>query len=413
MGQSTYIYAGWIIDGSGGPIRERVLLEMVDGIITDMCNCNTNELPVNCVDLAHCTLLPPLVDSHLHLWMSGSIDKQIREQQLTAGYEELHPVITQHLTDLLSHGVLAVRDGGDKSDSVFKYLSERPSGPARVVVTKVAGRAWHSKGRYGSFIGRHPKEGESLAKAYLHEQGPEDHVKLVNSGLNSLYKFGRETAPQFFQEEIKELVLLARKNKKKVMVHANGREPVRVALEAGCDSIEHGFFMGRENLKLMADRGVVWVPTVYTMKAYAQNLKEKGQGSRDIAEKTYKHQIQQISMARDLGVTIALGTDSGSLGVLHGESVIEELKLYAEAGCSLAEAIKCATYNGSRLLGIDDMGRVAKGRPANFIVARGAASQLPGRLSSLEAIYREGMVLKGNQKNPLKVVIPGRRDNNL
>ncbi|AQV01094.1 hypothetical protein [Desulfococcus multivorans] len=56
------------------------------------------------------------------------------------------------------------------------------------------------------------------------------------------------------------------------MVHCNGETPVAIAVEAGCDSVEHGFFMGEENLRRMADMGTVWVPTAVTMKAYARML---------------------------------------------------------------------------------------------------------------------------------------------
>ena len=59
-----------------------------------------------------------------------------------------------------------------------------------------------------------------------------------------------------------------------VMVHANGEAPVRIAAMAGCRSVEHGFFMGSENLSRMADRGVTWVPTAVTMQAYAEHYRQ-------------------------------------------------------------------------------------------------------------------------------------------
>ncbi|MDH3327920.1 MAG: amidohydrolase family protein [Desulfobulbaceae bacterium] len=101
-------------------------------------------------------------------------------------------------------------------------------------------------------------------------------------------------------------------------------------------------------------------------------------------------------------MTIALGTDSGSIGVLHGEAVAEELRLFIKAGYSLPEAVRCATYSGAQLLGIENkMGLVSAGRPANFIVARGTPAQLPRKLSYLETIYINGSpcVKKFFQKN--------------
>jgi imidazolonepropionase-like amidohydrolase len=185
------------------------------------------------------------------------------------------------------------------------------------------------------------------------------------------------------------MVRVAAQQGKKVMVHANGQLPVRQALEADCHSIEHGFFMGRENLERMAEKQIVWGPTTYAMKICAENIgKEDIYFDQGVAEKTLHHQLEQIAFARKSGVPITLGTDAGSKGVLHGDSVVEEMKLLIKARHSLTEAIQCATYNGAKLLGIDnEMGLIAKGKPANLLVARGTPSQLPRKVLHLEAIY--------------------------
>jgi imidazolonepropionase-like amidohydrolase len=111
-------------------------------------------------------------------------------------------------------------------------------------------------------------------------------------------------------------------------------------------------------------------------------------------------------MARELGVNVALGTDAGSLGVLHGESVVEEMKLFKKAGYTLAEIVQCATSNGARLLGIEDFGLLAPGSTATFLVARGAPAQLPRKLLYLEAIYIGGAPSDLYRKNPVKHVTP-------
>lgn len=175
------------------------------------------------------------------------------------------------------------------------------------------------------------------------------------------------------------------------MVHANGQLPVRLALEAGCDSIEHGFFMGRENLERMAESQTTWVPTAFTMKAYGDTLEPHDtEIDRTVVDKNLHHQLQQIALAREYGVVVALGTDSGSKGVFHGQSVVEELKLFMKAGFSLPEAVQCATYNGAQLLGLKDMGLIAEGMPADFLVARATLTMLPEKFSSLESIYLGG-----------------------
>jgi imidazolonepropionase-like amidohydrolase len=139
------------------------------------------------------------------------------------------------------------------------------------------------------------------------------------------------------------------------------------------------------------------------MKAYGENISSAQVGADlKVVEKNLNHQIEQLAMARELKVKVALGTDAGSLGVLHGESMVEEMKLFRKAGYSFAETVQCATGNGAALLGIDDFGLIATGKTATFLVARGAPAQLPRKLSYLEAIYLKGEPSKLYQKNPVK-----------
>jgi len=408
---TRYILAGSLLDGTGRPAQKHVCLTIADGRIAaiEKYTQDFGADPSHFTDLSHCTLLPPLVDGHIHLSMSGTIDKGAREHQLTAGFKELCPVIARHLRDLFNHGVLAIRDAGDRGDFALRYREseEMPEG----IVLKAAGRAWHGPGRYGSLIGRTMKGAESLVEAFSNDAGRGEIVKLVNSGLNSLLSYGKETKPQFTLEEIAGLVRAAAKLGRKVMVHANGREPVRLAVEAGCHSIEHGFFMARDNLALMADKGIFWVPTAITMKAYANNLHyTRSQADARVVERTLNHQLGQLATARELGVQVALGTDAGSLGVLHGESVVEEMKLFMRAGYSLEETIQCATGNGARLLGLEGVGQLIEGEAATFLVARGTPAQLPRKLSYLEDIYIAGKPSTLYRKNPVKHVTKNIKD---
>ncbi len=388
-----YFLAGWLIDGSGRPAEPRRLITVDDGRISaiDPCPEQDGPAPSRVIDLSHAVVLPPLIDSHVHLCMSGSIDRRIRELLAAADCARLRPVIDEHLRHQFSHGVLAVRDGGDPQGCLLSYCPDRVSGSGPVLVRR-SGRAYYRENRYGSLIGGSPLTARSLADTYEHDRQPIDQVKVVNSGLNSLVAFGRQTPPQFTPAELAELVRRAHRDGRKVMVHANGRLPVHVAIEAGCDSVEHGYFMGEENLKLMATRGTFWVPTIYTMRAFAEHLEQyRGKADRQVVVKTLAAQVEQLAAARRHGVRVALGTDAGSAGVLHGEAVSEEMDLFLQAGYSIEETIRCATEHSARLLGLDDeWGRIACGRPAHFLVAGGTPAHLPRSLLFLEAIYLSG-----------------------
>jgi len=93
MDAKQFIFAGWLLDGSGGPVREKVILQVKNGTIAGMESCSRENISdlSNVTDLSHCTILPPLIDSHVHLFMSGTIDPKVREDQLIAGYDDLKP----------------------------------------------------------------------------------------------------------------------------------------------------------------------------------------------------------------------------------------------------------------------------------------------------------------------------------
>jgi imidazolonepropionase-like amidohydrolase len=383
------LFCGCLIDGSGGPVLERALITIKDGIITSVEE--VRGIPSGTEDLGDCTIIPGLVDCHVHLFMSGTTDPSIRKSQLSYSFDEAGSIIERHLAAQLSHGVLTVRDGGDYGGHALRYKREVMPATSNPITMLCAGRAWHAAGRYGSLIGRSPSDGITLAQAISESNEKPDHVKIVNSGINSLMDFGKETAPQFSLEELTEAVREAAKLGLKTMVHANSRLPVRNAAEAGCHSIEHGFFMGEDNLKLLADRRIYWVPTVGTMKAYAEQIK-KGTLETEIALRNLDHQLGQMRIAQKLGVPMAIGTDCGSLGVHHGAAFSKEIQLFIEAGFSLNEVIRCATTNGAKLLGVDDKtGELQVGKPATFIVVKSDPQALTEALKTPERVYFRGI----------------------
>lgn len=394
-GKKTIIVAGWMIDGSGDPAAANVRICMEKGMFssiqTDRDGCKKGAADPQAVvrEYEGSTVLPLFVDCHVHLTMSGSPDQAARVHQLKRGFEESRAAIEGHLQDHFRNGILAVRDGGDFRGFLLAFRKSVQAEDLPPVIIKAAGSAWHNRGRYGKIIGRTPSPGQSLAEAVAGDLSPIDHVKIINSGLNSLKEFAKPTSAQFRADELQQAVREAEKRGLRTMVHANGEKPVREALAAGCHSIEHGFFMGRENLERMADCRAVWVPTAVTMKAYARLM---GKASREgtIALKNLDHQMKQLAAARAAGVTVAVGTDSGSPGVHHGAAVAEEMEIFQMAGYTVEETVRCASLNASDLMGLTAFGQIASGLPACFLVVSGPPGSLPGSLKEIQAIYKDG-----------------------
>jgi imidazolonepropionase-like amidohydrolase len=177
--------------------------------------------------------------------------------------------------------------------------------------------------------------------------------------------------------------------------------------------------MGEDNLRKMAERNVLWIPSVLR----AKNALDGAAGGGDVccrfshryvapgkpvpgAEAFWKKmlagQLAQLRLAGELGVTTAVGTGAGSVGILHGESMVEEMKLFIKAGYSLEETIRCASENGAGFFGMEKLGMLTVGRKATFLIARGIPQQLPRKLSYLEGIYVDGAPSSTYRKNPVR-----------
>jgi imidazolonepropionase-like amidohydrolase len=368
---SGNVHAGWIIDGTGCPAVRNTVLQIREGMLRAMRPAH--DVPASeesVMDFSDATVLPGLVDSHVHLGLPEAELPGLAPGETMMARAGRYPVC----------GVFAVRDGGERSGRLLGLRDRTPEKRwSHEPVICMAGPALHRVGRYGRFVGTSLGHADGLPEAVAGLAPRVDHVKIMNSGLNSLTRFGRQTPGQFSMEELTEAVRVAGRFSRKVMVHANGEGPVRDAVEAGCASIEHGYFMGEENLLRMRDRQTVWVPTAIPMAAHGWML-DPGSRESDVARRTLEDQLEQMALASRLGVPVATGTDAGCPGVEHGAGLIEELNLFRMAGFSTEEMIRCATEIGARLLDLRGGGRLAPGLSAAFIIVPGPPELLPGSL---------------------------------
>lgn len=353
-----FLHAGYLLDGSGRPVQKSVLMAIQGGLISALTPLAgpAPQTPSPIVDLSHATLAPLFVDGLVQLTRSGAIGQAACAQESGATWEETQTIISRHLLYLFRHGVGMVQECGDCKGRVARFRDEAGCDPAP----------------------------------------PPVRIMGAQSGLLFL---GSALTDDAASGAIQGQVNLAVQQGKKVLIRADGQSNVQMALATGCHGLVRGASMGRENLERLAESGVVWLPTVYAMQVEAE-LAASAEAQK-VAESSLARQLEQVSLAREMGVTLALGTGSGSPGVLHGEAVVAEMKLLIKAGYSLPEALRCATYNGARLLGVD-AGLLAVGQPADFLVARGNPAQLPRKFSYLEAVYQGGQPSPFYRKNPTR-----------
>lgn len=378
VNRDQWIRAGRLIDGKGGPVLKDRMVHIAGGRIAGIEAFDPNHPGHGtAMDLSHTTLLPPLIDAHVHLALSGTRHRDRRTRQLSPTADQAAATISAHLARYARSGILAVRDGGDRYGHVLGHQHSvlRDTGsPVQVCATCWA---WHARGRYGRMIGRSPGPGTDLVQALAGIPDGMGHLKLIHSGLNSLDRFGHCGPPQFNDAQLQAAVALAHRTGMPVMVHANGETAVRQAIAAGCDSIEHGYFMGEDNLARLADTGCVWVPTVIPMAALAGDP-SLSPAQRDIACRIRDHQLDQVRRGHRLGVRIVLGTDAGSVGVDHATAVPREMALLSDAGLCLEQVVRCATGRAARLLGLADPHVIAPGERAGMVVMDGDSWSMIG-----------------------------------
>ena len=385
MSKIRYILAGNFIDGSGADRRRKVFLEVKDTFITAIGS--VADLPGSdgaaIDDFSYCTVVPALVDCSVSLTQSPAVVRRSGLSGNKAGMAQKAGMLERHMHYCYIHGVL----GAAASDDLEDLLEHDQQVRARenIIAIRTSGRLCRNTQDY-------PASGPAGS----------DFLKIDYSGN---IEDEKPPDPGFSNEDLRRI--LQHRGGKKAVVVANGRQEVAEALEAGCDAIEQGYAMGEDNLRKMAARNVLWIPSVLRARNRLDAAGSSGDvccrfstryiapgkpvpGAETFWEKMLAEQLSQLRLARKLGVTTAVGTGAGSIGILHGESMVEEMKLFIKAGYSLEETIQCASENGAKFFGMEKLGMLRVGRPATFLIGRGMARQMPRKLSYLEGIYVDG-----------------------
>jgi len=397
MGATRFIVAGNFIDGSGGEARRQVFLAVQDTIITAIGSAADLPRPAGAsiADFSHCTILPALVDCSVALARSPSVDWQVRLGAEEADPAEKAAMLARHISYCHAYGVQGVATSDALTDLVAG--AQEGMAPASIIDLRSSGGLCRSR---QDCTAGNPAGADFLKIAYSGDIEDQEVPYL---------RLDREDLGRMLQQ----------RGGKKAVVVANGRQQVAEALAAGCDAIEQGYGMGEVNLRKMAAQQVLWIPSVLRAKngmdgassggevccRFSQRYVAPGKpdpGAEVFWKKMLAEQLTQLGLARKLGVTTAVGTGAGSVGILHGESMVEEMKLFIKAGYSLAETIRCASVNGARFFGMEKLGGLTVGRHATFLITRGSVQQLPRKLSYLEGIYVDGVPSRTYRKNPVK-----------
>ena len=267
-------------------------------------------------------------ECHGHIFMDGA---DYREAVKTHKGGPDTALLARRLQALADAGVVYYRDGGD---NLGASAWARDAAPDYGIEYRSCLFALHARGQYGSIVGRaFDTAGDFRALVGQAKAQKADFVKLMVSGILDFQRWGGLSGGGVELRLLPELVKIAHGEGFRVMAHVNGPERITAALEAGVDSVEHGYFMEEGQLRLLAQTSAVWVPTLAAVAAFAG----RAGFTPGVAEETLRCQGQAIRRARELGALIAAGSDAGAVGVEPDRGIRREHALLAACGLSREE----------------------------------------------------------------------------
>jgi imidazolonepropionase-like amidohydrolase len=358
------------------------------------------------IDLGDSTLLPGFIDAHVHLGMEMS-DDWYRDFYQTAlrfpAEQALYAAKYARVT--LEAGFTTVRDVGSQD---YVALGLRNAINAGIAVGPRMLIANHGIGSTGGHADEAPYPPERIKPAGTIQgicNGPAqcreavrfqikygaDLIKCMPSG-GVLSLSDPVDVPELTREEMDAIVSEAHAWHRKVAAHCHGDEAAKIAIAAGVDSIEHGTFLKDDTLRLMKEKGVYLVPTLFAGFWVGEKA---DRFPPPIAVKARAAAAQMQAMfqrAMKIGVKVAFGTDSAVEP--HGLDA-REFALMVKNGMTPAQALIAATASGADLLGLaDKIGTLEKGKLADLVAVPGDPLQDIRQTEKVSFVMQGGKVFK-------------------
>jgi imidazolonepropionase-like amidohydrolase len=397
------IQAGKLIDGKSDAVQTGVTILIKGNRIAEIGKNIKIPNEAQIINLSNATVLPGLIDAHTHVLLQGDITQAEYDEQI---YKESIPYRTIRavaaVRNALMNGITAMRDveteGAMYADVDIKKAINNGviPGPRMWVST----RAMAPTGAYGpsgySWELHLPKgvqivDGADNCRQAVREQiaNGADWIKIYCDRRYYIDKDGGlSSQPNWTAEEIKAIVDETHRLGKKVAAHAIGRNGIKMALDAGCDSIEHGDGFDDALIAQAARQGTFWCPTMLVTEYVAPGRTAAG---NDIWTKMLPMLRAAVGKAAKAGLKIAMGTDAG--GFPWTENQAGELKLMVNAGLSPMQALKAATMVAADLLDQEaNIGSLEAGKFADIIAVPGDPLQDISVMEKVNFVMKDAKV---------------------
>jgi imidazolonepropionase-like amidohydrolase len=379
-GRIIAITDGTLFDGTGSPPVKKATVLVEGEKILDVGRGIDIPGDAEIVEASGKTVMPGLVDAHVHLCING--DPNILSLiQYSPGLIQL--MAAHNALKTLEGGYTTVRDMGAPMGFAISLKQAIERGIARgprivtsgMVISQTGGHAdfyLPSGVRFGNMsrIADGPHETRKAAREQLREGA--DWLKICSSG-GVMSPADPVDTRQFTLDEIEAVVDEAAAVGRSVASHAHGTTGIKNAVRAGVRSIEHGTMMDEEAVSLMAEKEVFHVPTLIASRNIVEYGRKAGIPEYAVAkaEEIAQYPPKSMMLSHRAGVKVAVGTDAGTPFNRHGSNA-KELELMVEAGFTTSEALVAATKVGAEAVGYGGLtGTVERGKWADIILVDG------------------------------------------
>ena len=400
------IKARRLIDGTGGAPQEDPLV-IIDGErIEAVERAAQTAIPADAevIDLGARTLLPGLVDAHVHFFGVSGTPRFADWASAPMAYRAI--VGVRDARRLLESGFTAVRCvGSATTPSLRRAIDDGVVPGPRIVAAGEficqTGGPWDRVTlplewmETLDLLADGVDECRRMARRRIRSGATVLKIGLSSDPIDDLDRAWGEI-PAYTPDEIKAIVDEGHRAGLKVGAHAMGDVAVRNALEGGCDTIEHGYNVSDETRRLMVDRNIVLVPTLanqYTIIAAAERDPASVPAEAlDKIQSRWAKQLDALPRALEAGVRIAVGTNFiGPPHMTHGGNALE-FELLVKAGMDASRAIVAGTKVGAEAMGLEhEIGTVEAGKYADLVAVDGDP------LSDISELARVQFVMKGGE----------------
>ncbi|GHA98857.1 Xaa-Pro dipeptidase [Algimonas arctica] len=401
----TYIHAGTVIAVPGQtPLRNQTII-IDDGKVMGIEAGFLADADATIIDLKNMTVLPGLIDSHVHLRADN--DSGSREDVVKMESGDVALQAAAHAKTTLMAGFTAVQDvGGPKEIFALRRAIKKGLVPGPHI--RAAGSSISATGGHGDFHGfkadilelyKSPTicDGVADCRRAVRQavKNGADVIKVTATG-GVMSNTNAGTGQQLMDDELKAIVDTARTMGRKVTAHAHDKGGIDAALRAGINSIEHGSFMDAETAGLFKRNNAVLIPTVLAGKTVEEWAKDPNTflppNSVAKARQVGPAMQDMARLAYENGVTIAFGTDSGVSK--HGDNA-KEFQYLVIAGMSPMEAITSATITAAKHIEMfDKIGSLEVGKYADIIAVDGDPLADVAELMDVDFVMKGGIVYK-------------------